>query len=107
MVKKTKRTIRWDVSREDGLVIADIAHRAYALSIKHALKDTSLYGWLMDITPVHANLFALDLRNLLAADDFNFSHDVFGIRRHLDRDGCRMGGHFVPRFARRDLAASA
>ena len=98
MTKKAP-TVQFDVSRDDGKVIADIAHRAYGLSIKHKLQDTSLYGWQMDITATHRNGCQLRLRELLAADDFNFTHDVFGIRRYLNRETGELGGHFVPRYA--------
>ncbi len=40
----------------------------------------------------------LRLADLLAADDFNFAHDVFGIMRHIDRRTGRLDNHFVPRF---------
>ncbi len=54
----------------------------------------------MDLSATHA-LKPLDLDRLLAADDFNFSHDVFGIMRHIDRATGKMGDCFVPRFTRR------
>ena len=39
--------------------------------------------------------------DLLAADDFNFVHDVCGIRNHIVRDDFPSHdfGYFVPRFA--------
>jgi hypothetical protein len=40
----------------------------------------------------------LDWARLLAADDFNFMHDVGGISRHMDRDTGKLGDLFVPRF---------
>ena len=96
---KTKRTIvHFDVSPEDARLIADIAHRAFAMALRAKVRDTSLYGWQMDITAVHRNIVPLRLSALLSADDFNFSHDVFGIRRHLDREAGTLGGCFVPRF---------
>lgn len=47
----------------------------------------------------------LDFERLLAADDFNFSHDVWGIRAHMDRMTGRLMGHFSPRFSRPRHAA--
>lgn len=55
----------------------------------------------MDITAVHANGNQLDLTALLAADDSNFAHDVFGIRRHLNRDTGELEDFFTPRFSAR------
>lgn len=54
---------------------------------------------MMDITAVHANGNPLKLAELLATDDFNFTHDVFGITRHIDRETGKLGGCFVPRFS--------
>ena len=39
----------------------------------------------MDLTAAHANGCRLDLERLLASPDRDFGHDVFGIRRFLDR----------------------
>lgn len=54
----------------------------------------------MDIYYAHKAI-PLDLKRLLAADDFNFAHDVYGIERHLERDidNPRMNDCFLPRFA--------
>lgn len=53
----------------------------------------------MDIKACHANGNPLKLAELFAADDFNFAHDVFGIRRHLDRSTGQLTDHFSPRFS--------
>lgn len=55
----------------------------------------------MDITATHANGCPLKLAELLAADDFNFSHDVAGIYRHLDRTTGKLLDCFLPRFAQK------
>lgn len=43
--------------------------------------------------------FGLRLEELLNADDLNFTHDVCGIQRHLNRQTKKMEDCFVPRFA--------
>lgn len=55
----------------------------------------------MDVNAVHSNGNPLRLADLLAADDFNFMHDICGIARHLDRDTGKLGDFFSPRFSRR------
>lgn len=55
----------------------------------------------MDITACHCNGCPLDLGKLLNADDFNFAHDVFGIRDHIDRRTGKMTGYFLPRCSQR------
>lgn len=46
----------------------------------------------------------LDWERLLAADDFNFMHDIAGISRHMDRDTGKIGGLFSPRFTKKSAA---
>jgi hypothetical protein len=53
----------------------------------------------MDICATHLNGCPLKLEELLAADDMNFAHDVFGIRRHIDRTTGELQDCFVPRYA--------
>jgi len=55
----------------------------------------------MNVSACHASGNPLRLADLLAADDFNFAHDVFGIDRHLDRETGALLEHFSPRFTAR------
>jgi hypothetical protein len=99
--------VNFNVSNEDAAVIVEIASRAVqqmrkTLSATNGRVESEMLrplDWAMDVTAVHANGCPLRLRELLLADDFNFAHDVFGIRRHLNRDTGRLTGFFVPRFA--------
>ena len=52
----------------------------------------------MDLSAVHAAV-PLRLEDLADADDFNFSHDLFGIARCLNRRTGRLEKGFLPRFA--------
>lgn len=91
--------ISFKASKEEFKTIGKIARRAVALAVTHDIE----YDYLtadMDISACHANGTPLDLDKLLAADDFNFAHDVFGIRRHIDRDTGEIMDCFVPRCAR-------
>lgn len=86
-------TVRFDVPASDAKIIKLIALRAR--------KDL---GWdvlhtQMDITATHRNGNPLRLGDLLAADGFNFAHDLGGICRHLDRDTGKLMNHFRPRFS--------
>lgn len=53
----------------------------------------------MDLAATHANGTPLDFGKLFQAPDDSFGHDVLGIRRHLDRETGKLGGHFLPRCA--------
>ncbi len=87
--------VKFDLNREERILIEDIVDRAIADD-----KSLDRLDLTMDITACHCNGTPLKLAELLTADDFNFSHDVFGIRRHLDRTTGKLLNHFCPRFAK-------
>lgn len=43
--------------------------------------------------------FNLDLDKFLKFDDFNFCHDIIGIRQHIDRKNKKFRNCFLPRCA--------
>ncbi len=89
--------VSFDVSREDAKLIQAIVDRA----VKMELLGGSRMDLEMDIEAVHANGTPLRLADLLAADTFNFSHDVSGIQNCIDRNSGGLRNHFLPRFAAR------
>lgn len=97
--------VSFTVSDDDAKTIREIAIRGRALAKKHGTRIDHIHI-TMDVTAVHANGCPLDLRRLLAADDGNFAHDVFGINRHLNRDSGQLENHFRPRFASRQCDAA-
>ncbi len=90
--------INFDVTEQEKAIIDKIAERAVALGEKHGI-DYDLLDAQMDLVATHANGNPLDLEKLLDADDYNFSHDVFGIRGTLDRRTGRLTKDFLPRFS--------
>lgn len=92
----------WAVSASDQALITQIAWRAHELAKRLGLRGREAYhvrDASMDVTAVHNNSCQLALANLLAASDADFAHDVFGIRRHLNRDNGTLYGAFRPRYA--------
>jgi hypothetical protein len=85
-----------NTSREDLELIHSIAVRAAELAEEAGVSYT-LQTAAMDLEVVHARE-GLRLRELLAADRYEFGHDVFGIRRNLDRDTGELRDFFSPRF---------
>lgn len=95
----TKQQISFKTTNEEFQIINKIAERAV-----NALDHESEYPkqmCLMDLVATHCNGNPLDLEGLLAAGASDFVHDVFGIRRHIDRDTGRLMDCFVPRYSRR------
>jgi hypothetical protein len=88
----------FEASKTEYKFAAKIAKRAVELGAKSGVK-VDYTTMEMDIIACHVNGCPLDLEKLLGADDFNFSHDVFGIRRHIDRETGELGNCFLPRCA--------
>lgn len=98
---RTAARISWDTKPGEATIIRAIARRAREWELKHGL-ERDLTDIQMDITATHCNGNPLRLQDLLDADDFNFIHDVAGIRRHLDRTTGKLQDMFSPRFSKRE-----
>lgn len=56
---------------------------------------------IMDLTAAHCNGCELDLKRMLNEfNDFNLSHDIYGISAHLNRRTGQLEDHFLPRGAK-------
>ncbi len=94
-----------DGARDAALVtIGKIAARAVDLYAHHEVR-VEKRDVLMDISACHFGPQKLRLDDLLAADDFNFMHDVGGINRHLDRERGVLTDCFSPRFSKHKATA--
>ena len=98
------KEVSFDVPPDDAALIAKIAVRAQRIARENGVSKYSRLQASMDITATHANGTPLKLAELFAADDFSFEHDIFGIRRHLNRITGQLENHFLPRFARPEKA---
>lgn len=74
---------------------AEIADRAKEIGY-----EGDRLSLLMDIESAD-KVFNLRLEDWLAADDFNFAHDLYGIMNNINRTEfpAKDFGFFVPRFA--------
>lgn len=91
MLNWTNDKATWDLQ-------ARIAERAVAMAAEVGVEYRKMDA-MMDIDAVHSNGNPLRLQDLLDADNFNFAHDVFGIRRYLDRRTGQLTEFFVPRYS--------
>lgn len=86
----------FDSTRFESDLISKIVDRILPLARKHGV-DYDRMEAEMDITACHCNGTPLDLNKLLNAPDFDFSHDVFGIRKHINWTTGEIEGFFSPR----------
>jgi hypothetical protein len=92
---KSRQVISWSATREEIALIDEITTRFLGMGLKADRVDV-----MMDITACHCNGTPLNLEKLLAFDDFNFAHDVVGIRTHINRRTGEINDCFLPRSAR-------
>ncbi|WP_293000010.1 hypothetical protein [Nevskia sp.] len=93
-------TLSFACTKDESALIAKAVDRAMKLADEMGL-DYPRMDCHMDLTACHANGNPLDFARLVDADDFNFSHDVLGIRRHIDRNTGKLLDCFSPRFSQR------
>ena len=93
-----RREVSFEVSKGEFRKLSKLADRAVTMAHDYGIEYDKQWAQ-MDLTAAHANGCPLDLDKLALADDFNFAHDVFGIRRHLDRDTGQLLNCFLPRCA--------
>lgn len=90
--------VKFTATKREIEVIMAIATRACAMAaechVQYPYQDA-----MMDIEACHCNGQPLKLFDLAAADAANFSHDVFGIRRHINRETGQLEDCFRPRYA--------
>lgn len=86
--------LNWNSTKDESKKAHLIAVRANRLNAEYPVCDAE-----MDIIATHLNGCPLRLDELLTASDADFAHDVFGIRRFLDRQTGALGDCFDPRYS--------
>lgn len=88
--------VKFNASKYELHVILEICQRAGKHFTPEEYDRTTM---IMDIEACHSNGCELDLGRLLSAPDYDFIHDIAGIRRHIDRTTGQLTDCFVPRTA--------
>lgn len=95
----TKKTrVDFNSTPEETMTIHLIAKRAVKLAQQLEIR-LNLFELNMDITACHRNGNPLKLKELLNAKDTDFCHDVFGIRKYIDRTTGKLTQCFSPRYS--------
>lgn len=84
----------------EALAAIDVIVKRALNTMETPLDAPSYPEWemRMDLSAAHASC-PMDLWAFAAYDDANFAHDLFGIRRHMNRYTGILGDHFLPRCA--------
>lgn len=97
--------VSFDISYADRALMRACVDRADELGLVGEDIDARL-SLEMDLVATHANGCPIDFERLLAADNFNFVHDICGIARHLNRETGELLDMFRPRFALKSRRAA-
>lgn len=90
--------IEWEkLTKEDLTIIRKITKRAVEIAKKQGY-EINYQTMEMDISACHISN-PLKLQELLSADDGNFGHDVFGIRKYINRETGELTDCFLPRYS--------
>ena len=95
---RSVKGIQFTTTPAEDALIKQMIDRMYTLPLTYHPARLQL---TMDVTACHSNGCRLDLEGLLAADDRDFMHDVFGIRAHINRETGQLMDNFSPRYAAR------
>ena len=81
-------------------IISQVADRAHAeiftvYDIKQPHQDT-----VMDLCACNSNGCPLDFQKLLDFPAFDFTHDILGIREHINRTTGKLEDCFMPRCSK-------
>lgn len=88
--------VNFSLKKGEQELVTQIAKRAVKMA-KEADIEYDQKTADMDITACHCNGCPLDLKKLLSAPDADFGHDVFGIRKFIDRNNGKLESNFFPR----------
>lgn len=90
------KEISFNTTKEEDNTISLIVKRA----VKLDFIEVDTLSLQMDLSATHCNGTPLDLEKLLAIDDFNFAHDIYGIMDHIDRTNGQLTRGFLPRCSK-------
>jgi len=88
--------LNWKATREDYQTITAIVDRLDSIT-KGRMPNR--LGLMMDLNACYSNGCPLDLAGLLASNQIDFIHDIYGISRHINRDTGQLENGFTPRYA--------
>lgn len=99
-----RKQISFKTSKADSAIIKKITARAASIAALESVLPVFSFNRLeleMDLVACHANGCPMDFAKVLAADEFNFRHDVWGISNNINRETGELMNCFLPRFSRR------
>lgn len=91
--------IKFDGTQKQQKFAADILRKKNLNEIK---SKNDIQEHVMDLIATHNHCQKLDFKKLLESSEFDFLHDIFGIRKNLDRIEIVLKNNFLPRCSQKE-----
>ncbi len=101
--------VSFTVSAETRASIDEVINRLLSLTstLEEPFTSEDALQFRMSLVACEANGCRMRWKDLLAADNFNFAHDVFGIHNNICTKTGKLKNHFSPRFSARNDVINA
>lgn len=90
--------VKFDATKKEIKLTEEIADRFR--NEKNAIYECDREDLLMDLRATNANGCPLDFQKLLKAPSADFFHDIYGIRKYLNRKTGELTDFFDPRCSK-------
>lgn len=95
--------IKWNCTTEELALLTKIAKRVHEEFPNYPDSHRTI---IMDLNACHSNGCPLQLAELLTADRFEFTHDIYGIRKAINRTTGKLTEDcFTPRYVQPERIA--
>jgi hypothetical protein len=90
------------MGREELELVKQIAERSEKLTAEMQIEGMQYdrHELVMDLDAAYTSAGPFNLTRLLEFPDADFLHDIYGIRRHINRETGELTGCFMPRCGR-------
>jgi hypothetical protein len=94
--------VEFSMGREELELVKQIAERVEELTAAMQIEGMQYdrHELVMDLDAAYTSAGPVNLTRLLESPDADFLHDIYGIRRHIDRASGELTGCFMPRCGR-------
>jgi len=90
----------FNADKKDTILIGKIIDRVFK---KYTTGGCDRLSFIMDLEAIHCNGNPLDLEKLLKSPGLDLAHDIFGIRKNINRSTGKLENFFLPRCSKPEV----
>lgn len=94
--------VEFSMKKPELEIVQKIAERVERLTAEMQIDGMQYdrHELVMDLDAAYTSAGPFNLTRLLESPDADFLHDIYGVRRHIDRKTGKLTGCFMPRCGR-------